>query len=133
MHNSSSIHVVFPALFPSPCYLKTCNKISSKGLFRQNIVAVNPFDAASYATKFYQPLAFMPERWLDSAATSPSSPFASDKRDVSKHFGGGAWGCLGQIVAWAGMRLIMVGGLVWAFDIEVVRALDWAQQKTYHV
>lgn len=30
------------------------------------------------------------------------------------------------------MRLI-IAGLVWAFDIEPVRALDWAQQKTYLV
>lgn len=74
----------------------------------------------------------MPERWLDSAATSPSSPFAADKREASKHFGGGARDCLGQGVAWAEMRLILAS-LVWAFDIEAVRALDWAQQKTYLV
>lgn len=72
----------------------------------------------------------MPERWLDFAATSPSSLFASDKRDASKHFRGGARDCLGQGVAWAEMRLILAS-LVWAFDIEAVRALDWAQQKTY--
>lgn len=30
------------------------------------------------------------------------------------------------------MRLVLAG-LVWAFDIEAVREVDWAQQKTYLV
>lgn len=30
------------------------------------------------------------------------------------------------------MRLVLAG-LVWAFDIEAVREMDWAQQKTYLV
>lgn len=36
---------------------------------------------------------------------------------------------MGQGVAWAQMRLILAG-LVWAFEIEAVRELDWVQQKT---
>lgn len=96
----------------------------------QTIVGVNSFAATRSATHFYQPLAFLPERWLDPAVASPSSPFASDKRDASKHFGAGSRDCLGQVIAWTEMRLVLAG-LIWAFDIEAVRKVDWAQQKTY--
>ncbi len=48
---------------------------------------------------------------------------------MSKHFGAGDLDCMGQGVAWAQMRLILAG-LVWAFEIEAVRELDWVQQKT---
>lgn len=44
--------------------------------------------------------------------------------------GGGATECIGQGIAWAEIRLILAS-LVWAFEIEAVRAVDWAQQKTY--
>lgn len=94
------------------------------------MVAVNQFAANRSATHFYKPLAFLPERWLDPKATPSFFPFASDQHDASRNFGGGAWDCIGQGIAWAEMRLILAN-LVWAFDIEAVRAVDWAQQKTY--
>ncbi|MCJ1348473.1 hypothetical protein MMC31_006705 [Peltigera leucophlebia] len=96
------------------------------------VVAINSFAANHSDTNFYQPWSFLPERWLDPAATSPSSLFASDKRDAVKPFGGGSRECLGQLIAWTEMRLVLAG-LVWAFDIEAVREVDWAQQKTYLV
>ncbi len=108
------------------------SKVSSNILSPQTIVAVNSFAATHSASNFYKPSAFLPERWLDPAATSPSSLFASDKRDASKNFGGGSRECLGQVIAWTEMRLVLAG-LVWAFDIEAVREVDWAQQKTYLV
>lgn len=120
----------------SPCHLSSSpphditkpNQISSNILSPQTIVAVNPFAAARSATNFYQPSAFLPERWLDPVATSSSSPFASDNRDASKHFGTGARDCLGQGIAWAEMRLVLAS-LAWAFDIEAVRAVEWTQRS----
>lgn len=49
---------------------------------------------------------------------------------MARSFGGGFYDCLGQGIAWIEMRLTLAS-LVWAFDIEGVREVDWAQQKTY--
>lgn len=104
------------------------NDSSLTSFYPQTIVAVNSFAACRSAANFYKPAKFLPERWLEPAGSS-SSPFISDKRDVSKHFGGGDRDCMGQGIAWAQMRLILAG-LVWAFEIEAVREVDWVQQKT---
>lgn len=49
---------------------------------------------------------------------------------VFQPFHVGGRNCLGQNIAWAEMRLI-IGRMVWNFDISPACDLDWTKQKTF--
>ena len=84
---------------------------------------------AAYRSKhnFLYPDEFVPERWL---GNSSSAPFDGDSRAVLQPFQVGGRNCLGQNIAWAEMRLI-IGRMVWNFDISPACDLDWAKQQTF--
>ncbi|KAK4445893.1 cytochrome P450 [Podospora aff. communis PSN243] len=67
---------------------------------------------------FYNPVSFLPERWLPDASTDPKSPFFTDHREAMQAFAVGPRACIGQNLAMAEMRLI-VAKLVWSFDLEL--------------
>ena len=95
----------------------------------QTVVTYSTWAACQSSSNFYQPAEFSPERWLESANYHPSSPFASDKRDAFQPFGMGPRKCLGQVMAWAEMRLILAR-LLWTFDIKPARELgDWNNNR----
>lgn len=101
----------------------------SNFVFSQTVVTYSTWAASQSSSNFYQPADFLPERWLESA-NYPSSPFASDKRDAFQPFGMGPRNCLGQVMAWAEMRLILAR-LVWTFDIKAAREVgDWNRQQS---
>lgn len=101
-------------------------------IFSQTVVTYSTWAASQSSSNFYQPAEFLPERWLESA-NHPSSPFASDKRDAFQPFGMGPRNCLGQVMAWAEMRLILAR-LVWTFDIKAAREVeDWNRQQSQMV
>ena len=79
---------------------------------------------------FYNASAFLPERWLSEAARDPLSPFFKDRREAVQPFSVGPWGCIGQHLAWAEMRLILAK-LVWTFDFAVGNRMDWESLKTF--
>ena len=84
---------------------------------------------AAYRSKhnFLHPDEFVPERWLGDGS---SAPFLGDSRAVFQPFHVGGRNCLGQNIAWAEMRLIL-GRMVWNFDISPSCDLDWTKQKTF--
>lgn len=95
----------------------------------QTVVTYSTWAAFQSPSNFHQPSEFLPERWLDSA-NHPSSPFASDKRDAFQPFGMGPRNCLGQVIAWAEMRLILAR-IVWTFDVKAARKVeDWNRQQS---
>ncbi|CAG8950112.1 hypothetical protein HYFRA_00008347 [Hymenoscyphus fraxineus] len=79
---------------------------------------------------FHNSESFMPERWLPEAEIS-TSPFFADKRNAVQPFGVGPRSCIGKLLAWGEMRLILAK-LVWAFDLEAEgEILKWEGQRTF--
>lgn len=77
------------------------------------------------------PNTFIPERWLLSSITDPSSPFYRDHRDVVQPFSVGPRACLGKGLAYNEMRVILAR-LFWNFDLELcAESMEWDQQYTY--
>lgn len=98
----------------------------------QTVVTYSTWAASQSSSNFHQPAEFLPERWLDSA-NYPTSPFALDKRDAFQPFGMGPRNCLGQVMAWAEMRLILAR-LVWTFDIKAAREVEvWNRHQSQTV
>jgi cytochrome P450 len=81
---------------------------------------------------WYDPEAFRPERWLE----NKSAEFGMDKQNAIQPFGVGPRSCIGRLLAWAEMRLIMAR-LVWRFDVLPADTeagwLQWDQQRTFTV
>jgi cytochrome P450 len=77
---------------------------------------------------FARPAEFLPERWL------PSSPFPNDIKAAFQPFSVGPRSCIGKILAYAEMRLILAR-LLWNFNLEspvpLSDSLDWTTQKIY--
>ncbi|KAL5041775.1 hypothetical protein BDW71DRAFT_217421 [Aspergillus fruticulosus] len=74
---------------------------------------------------FSEPMAFKPERWLDSET--------EDVREASQPFSLGTRGCLGQNFAYMEMNLILAK-MLWKYDLELVNPkLDWEGQSHMHV
>lgn len=82
---------------------------------------------------FHDPSSFIPERWLPSATTDPSSPFFHDRRDVHKPFSFGPRDCIGRNLAFHEMRLILAR-LVWEFDLELMdESRRWAEGESQKI
>jgi cytochrome P450 len=62
---------------------------------------------------FYNSDAFCPERWLD----EKDPCFSNDRLDAIHPFGIGPRSCIGRLLAWAEMRLILAR-LVWRFQLQ---------------
>jgi cytochrome P450 len=81
---------------------------------------------------FYDPETFHPERWLN----VKESCFSSDQLNAIQPFGVGPRSCIGRLLAWAEMRLILAR-LVWRFELLPVDTeagkLQWDQQRTFTV
>lgn len=65
---------------------------------------------------FHDATSFIPERWLP-AATRSDSPYVNDQRHAVQAFSVGPRICMGRLLAWAEMRLV-IARLLWAFDLE---------------
>lgn len=99
---------------------------------QQTCVGVHPLSATVSKANFYEPNAFIPERWLPSSTEDPSSPFYNDHRDVVQPFSVGPRSCLGKPLAYNEMRVILAR-LLWNFDLELcAESKDtWTKQYTY--
>ena len=71
----------------------------------------------------------MPERWLPEHTEDPASPFYGDNRAVHKPFGYGNRDCVGRILAYHEMRLLMAK-ILWHFDMELApECREWHRQR----
>ncbi|KAF1963157.1 isotrichodermin C-15 hydroxylase [Byssothecium circinans] len=93
------------------------------------LVSIQQYALNRSAKLFHNPASFAPERWLD---TAPSSPYHNDDRKAVQPFSVGPRACIGQNLAWAELRLILAG-LLYAFDIEEKEggALPWENLRTF--
>lgn len=85
------------------------------------------------AAKFHQPDAFWPERWLPNAKADATSPFYNDDLDAVQSFGAGSWSCIGKILGYAELHIILTK-LSWHFDMRAApggRDVHWLMQKSY--
>lgn len=75
---------------------------------------------------------FLPERWLDDAQNNSTSKFFDDQRHALQPFSVGPRNCMGQNLAWAEMRLILVK-LLYTFDIAAIEGerVDWEDLRTF--
>lgn len=81
---------------------------------------------------FHNPEAFCPERWLHQKEPC----FSNDRLDAIQPFGVGPRSCIGRLLAWAEMRLILAR-LVWRFNLLPADTeaghLQWDNQRTFTV
>ena len=85
-------------------------------------------------SNFTEPESFDPDRWTDEASKK-SHKYGNDNRSVFRPFSSGTRNCIGQNLAWAELRLIVVK-LLWNFDwklsSQTVESGNWLNnQKTY--
>ncbi|KAK1147973.1 hypothetical protein N8T08_000489 [Aspergillus melleus] len=86
-------------------------------------VSVHQSSAYLSPSNFHNPTHFIPERWLPSVNTDPSSPFYADQRDPRN--------CIGKNLAYNEMRVILAR-VLWNFDLELQpESLDWKDQKSF--
>ena len=98
-------------------------------------VSVHAWTLSRDPDAFHRPFEFLPERWLDSKRSEPSSPFAKDQLGAVQPFSVGPRQCIGKNLAWAEMRLILAR-LHWSFDIDSAVTGGgsnprWDEQKTW--
>ncbi|TGO65481.1 hypothetical protein BCON_0002g00650 [Botryotinia convoluta] len=99
------------------------------GYFIPEDVSVGVHQWSASATNFALPDRFLPERWLDDNISDPH--FASDKRGVVQPSSVGPRNCLGQHLAMAEMRAILVR-ILWHFDINLCEeSRNWDEQKVF--
>lgn len=75
---------------------------------------------------------FWPERFLKESREDPRSEFYNDKRDVFHPFSYGPRNCIGQNLAYAEIRLIIMK-ILWTFDMQFAEQMDvlgWERQKS---
>jgi len=96
----------------------------------QTSVFILPWAVNRDPDLWFDPQSFHPERWLPSALQD-TSPFLHDRRDALHPFGEGPRKCIGMVLAWAEIRLIMTR-MLWTFDYELVGdPVDWERQRVY--
>ncbi|KAI8627402.1 cytochrome P450 [Xylariaceae sp. FL1651] len=89
-------------------------------------VQTNYMAAGLDGRNFTDPLAFKPERWLDSAANK------SDILEASQPFSLGARGCIGKSLGWMEMRTTLAK-LFLTLDMELVdKEMDWLRESRMH-
>lgn len=96
-------------------------------------VGVSCYAAFRATTNFTSPETFAPERWLERLDANMASPYTQDRQEAFHPFGVGPRGCIGQLLAWVEMRIILAR-LLWKFEIGIPKgekALEWTSQKIY--
>lgn len=74
---------------------------------------------------FTNPNTYAPERFLG------VEEYANDKRSIIQPFSVGPRNCIGQNLAWAEIRTILVR-LVWHFEMELEDdSVNWGNQKVF--
>lgn len=90
-------------------------------------VGVHHYSTYHHPNNFYQPAAFLPERWLPGSRDAP--PFANDSKDCMQPFSAGPRNCLGKNIAKAEVRLLLAK-LLFRFDWRLQPGQEqWLQQK----
>lgn len=100
--------------------------------FSQTPVSIQAWTLNRDPNYFHNAAAFKPERWLINAYDDPDSPYYHDKRSAIQPFSTGPRSCMGQLLAWAEMRLIL-SKLLLKFDLEAVegKSFQWEELKTF--
>jgi cytochrome P450 len=83
-------------------------------------------------SNYYQPTAFVPERWL-AKSSDRYSLYKDDRKDAFNPFSLGPHNCPGRTLAYLEMRLILAK-LVWHFDMEIPQGMDlgkWEGQQIF--
>ncbi len=90
-------------------------------------VGVHHYSTYHHPSNFYQPAAFLPERWLPGSRDAP--PFANDSKDCMQPFSAGPRNCLGKNIAKAEVRLLLAK-LLFRFDWRLQAGQEgWMRQK----
>ncbi|KAF8863522.1 cytochrome P450 [Acephala macrosclerotiorum] len=84
------------------------------------VVGIPCYSAFRSRANFSSPNEFIPERWLP----EHQEEFAEDRREAFNPFSLGVHGCLGQQLAWAELRVILV-------IPEGKKPLVWTEQKIF--
>lgn len=81
---------------------------------------------------YFKATEFLPARWLQEAQSDPSSDFFNDQRHGFQPFSAGPRICMGQLLAWAEMRLVLCK-LLWSFDVTPSRGdkVAWEDLRTF--
>jgi len=96
-------------------------------------VSVHHYATYRNPANFANPDAFIPERWLPTAAGEAEKselPYAGDRREAMQAFGYGPRDCLGRNMALHEMRLVLAR-LYFRFDFELCAAEStrWADDQ----
>ncbi|KAL8897692.1 MAG: hypothetical protein Q9192_002446 [Flavoplaca navasiana] len=90
-------------------------------------VGVHQYSTFHHPKNFYQPAAFLPERWLPGTRDAP--PFDDDSKGCMQPFSAGPRNCLGKNIAKAEMRLLLAK-LLFRFDWQLEPGQEqWMRQK----
>ncbi|MCJ1240351.1 hypothetical protein MMC14_008353 [Varicellaria rhodocarpa] len=95
------------------------------------VVGVSCYAAFKSAENFSSPEEFVPERWLPHPDCGDA--YSKDRPAAFHPFGVGPHNCIGQLLAWVELR-VLLARLVWNFDIQIVRGTEtrkWASQKIF--
>ncbi|KAI1404833.1 cytochrome P450 [Hypoxylon fuscum] len=88
-------------------------------------IYTSPWTVTHDSKYFAEPMAFIPERWLD--------PQSHDVKEASQPFLLGPRVCLGRNFAHMEMNLILAK-LLWTFDLELVNEdIKWLEEARVHV
>ncbi|KAH6639942.1 cytochrome P450 [Truncatella angustata] len=100
------------------------NRVLGKWIPEGTRVSVHQFATYHSPANFRDPDSFVPERWLG------DPEYEGDNRDSHQPFSVGPRNCLGMNLAWHEMR-ILLGTLLYNFDLESDVGPDWLDQKVY--
>jgi len=96
-------------------------------------VGVHQWSLYRDPNKFHRPNEFLPERWLKTSKSDPSSPFYRDDLSAVQSFSVGMWSCIGKQLAYGELRVI-IAKMCWNFDMSVAvdgRDVEWEDQKSW--
>lgn len=91
------------------------------------LVGINHWAISHSSIHFKDPYKFRPERWL-----GPSES-GGDNRKASQPFSVGPRNCIGKILAYAEIKLI-IARLIWEFDVELGDGMKaWVNEQKIYV
>lgn len=92
----------------------------------QTVVSTCAYATAHSPRYFNKPYEFQPQRWLPTTHPEYDPTFDTDERSAFRPFSVGSRNCLGQMMAYLVLRII-VAKLCWRFDWEMVNRaqVDW--------
>jgi cytochrome P450 len=106
--------------------------VSGYQLPEGTFVNVHPLTLSRSPTMFHDPDGFHPERWMPEGGPV----FSSDVQNAVQAFGIGPRSCIGRLLAWAEIRLILAR-LLCRFNLQMAETpsgrVKWDEQRAFTV